>query len=435
MLGSSAHPQYQAITPHQLRAELNGPRALVTLTHGLLASDANQATVAMVNTAERKYEIQASVFAKYQNDTQKSYLKTILNNSEFSHRFNLKNLNVDTLLSKEYMTDEAINEYFKLIDFEHQGVVARNSFDLVEGKFSSFFENIVNNAHLNRPTRQEAIATLKEANLILLPIHEGMHWYLMAIHKNEANHYNLFCLDSLNITISHTAFLNKISTLLKALNPECTIESRKSIIVPVQTLDMQGGDCGAAICYYAARIAQDPAWLYASPDYRNSICDYAQYRWHIAHVLANEIAKDAQVQTQMQAQTFPQEAHLQNRNTTSQRATSVLKILLIASCAAFVTLGMSLLLAVALKLALTLSIYTFLSVNAIGILRQRYNDEQSTHALQRRQPASSSSASDDEVEEVMSISASPIITRTVQKPRVIIEITDDEPTRKSTAKI
>ncbi len=434
MLGSSARPQSQTITPHQLRAELNSPRALVTLTHGMLASDSNQATIAMVNTSQRKYEIQASVFAKYQNATQKSYLKTILNNSEFSHRFNLKNLNVDTLLSKEYMTDEAINEYFKLIDFEHQGVVARNSFDLVEGKYSTFFENILNNVQLNRPTRQGAVATLKEANLILLPIHEGMHWYLMAIHKNEANQYNLFCIDSLNITISHTAFFNRISTLLKALNPECTIESRKSINIPVQTLDMQGGDCGAAICYYAAHIAQDPAWLYATHDYHNSICDYSQYRWHIAHVLANEVAKDAQLQTQMQAQSLPLETHLQNTNATRQRATSVLKLLLIASGVALAALGMSLLLAVALKVALTLSIFTFLSVNVIGMVRQRYYDGQSEHALQRMQPASSS-ASDDEVEEVMSISASPIITRTVQKPKVIIEITDDEPTLKSTAKI
>ncbi len=177
-----------------------------------------------------------------------------------------------------WLNDIVINNYFNWLAQKYavKKVATISSLDFFS---PTFFTQLS-----TRRRRQPEKSRLQEADVILVPINQHTHWYLLIIQKREDDIFNLITLDGFNNMPFHPALWQKGEELLAFLHPETSHSQRiftkqSSLIVRQNNLY----DCGAVICYYAKEFCEK---MQVSQDLK-SARNYTLFREEITQAVAS----------------------------------------------------------------------------------------------------------------------------------------------------
>ncbi|MCS5707362.1 hypothetical protein CC99x_000445 [Candidatus Berkiella cookevillensis] len=236
-----------------------------------------KSSVQLKKIKKNSYILQSKVYEKYQD--QKSTLRKLISQiSELG-----KSAAQRLLSSKQYIDDCAIDLYFDYLSAQNINIA---NVSCHFAKLKEFDERLRRNDFTVLRGR------CKLSRRILWPICDAEHWYLIVIDKIAENQFNIFCLDSLNTATQ--AHFSKAEHFLKALyhehEDEIIIKKKEHIIVHTQD---NGVDCGAAISFWGLRCAQNK--ILPKSHSGKFICDYSQFRVHMAGTLASNFATELEI--------------------------------------------------------------------------------------------------------------------------------------------
>lgn len=197
------------------------------------------------------------------------------------------------IFNSEWLDDICIHDYISFLCSKTDGKIATlNSGFLPNGQIGPVFCDALKAGG----SRQNERNTFKNADYIICPIHDRDHWSLMVLIKGAENenavHYSMYCLDSLNQEQAHAGFFNSGKELLKSIcdNKTLKITGVKSYRVPEQH---NADDCGVALCYYVERlhhlfltrqyksIQSGDYFFNVYREYADAKCNYSQFRHQI----------------------------------------------------------------------------------------------------------------------------------------------------------
>nr|XP_034357447.1 sentrin-specific protease 2-like [Arvicanthis niloticus] len=161
---------------------------------------------------------------------------------------------IQTLKNGQWLNDEIINFYMNLLveRNENQGYPALHV-------FSTFFYPKLTQSGYSSVKRWTRTINLFDKEMILVPIHQRVHWSLVVIDLRKRNIVYLDSLGQTGKTICETIFQylqNESKTRRNIeLDPlEWKLYSMSTEEIPQQ---LNGSDCGMFACKYADYIARD----------------------------------------------------------------------------------------------------------------------------------------------------------------------------------
>lgn len=178
------------------------------------------------------------------------------------------------LIGQEWLNDEPVNVFMKSLASTSHGKV-----ELMDSQLAKSVKN------LQDPNQWKGLKNrLAQADLILWPICESNHWYLILLEKTHQK-AKVYMLDGLNDKSHKTIKQTYAMPLVKQQCP--TLRGRQiqysSLKVPHQS---NSYDCGAVICYWAKQFLEEIIKNKKLPEInQNKQIDYNAFREEMARSL------------------------------------------------------------------------------------------------------------------------------------------------------
>jgi len=180
-----------------------------------------------------------------------------------AYSIQIKSNDIDTLNGLNWLNDEVINFYLQMIVSRSSAKV--NGWPRVYATNTFFYPKLMQQGHsaLKRWTRKVDIFSF---DLILVPVHLGMHWCLATIDlKRKGVFYydsmggdNISCLDALLKYLQDEHMDKKKSPF--------DTSSFNSEIVKDIPQQMNGSDCGMFTCKFAEYLSRDAPISFSQED-------------------------------------------------------------------------------------------------------------------------------------------------------------------------
>ncbi|EDV27175.1 uncharacterized protein TRIADDRAFT_23232, partial [Trichoplax adhaerens] len=177
------------------------------------------------------------------------------NNKVLSEEFNITitRSDIKTLSNCNWLNDEVINFYFNLISRRSQNEKSLPKVHV----FNTFFYPKLSSQGYSSVRRWTKKVDIFQFDLLLIPIHLGVHWCLATIdfRKKEVKYYdsmlgsNYKCVDTL------LEYIGKESKDKR--QKEYDVSEWNSIMVKDVPQQMNGSDCGVFACKFADCVSRD----------------------------------------------------------------------------------------------------------------------------------------------------------------------------------